>query len=264
MRSSIHGRAVDRHRFWRRADRIARSPAGPRPPPPTQRTTRAVDIQWRSGLTADGSKRGAARWARQASPCPAARPARRRVPLVPVRTAGGRGRTLRGVSAEKLPRYVRPNFYAIILGFKAQGLILRRPRRRTRPIARGDQALANRFRRPRRVTVVSAPWLSSEPRTHRTPTWSSRCSLSTASGCPSGSCTPRAAPRRRRRPARNPAPRCPGLRGVAHAAGLPSDDVPERRRLRGADRRGGDPDQLAVHASPAAVPRAGARRLPAE
>jgi hypothetical protein len=34
MRSSIHARAVHRHRFWRRADRVARSSAGPRPPPP--------------------------------------------------------------------------------------------------------------------------------------------------------------------------------------------------------------------------------------
>src|SRR4051794_14051986 len=40
-------------------------------------------------------------------------------------------------------------------------------RAQTRTIARGDQALANRFRRPPCLTVGSAPWLSNEPRTHR-------------------------------------------------------------------------------------------------
>jgi hypothetical protein len=71
MRSSIHVRAVHRHSFGRRADRVARSPRGPRPPRPTQRTTRAP------GATSVAIS--------------AARPARRGVSLVPVRTAGGRG-----------------------------------------------------------------------------------------------------------------------------------------------------------------------------
>ena len=41
-----------------------------------------------------------------------------------------------------------------------------------------------------------------------------------------------------------------------------ADHVPQRRRLRRADRRAGDPVPLAVHAPPAPVPRRGARRLP--
>jgi hypothetical protein len=69
------------------------------------------------------------------------------------------------VLAEKLPGYVRPTS-ARSSAAQAQHLILLQPRP-TRTIARGDQALANRFRRPRSLTVVSARWLSSEPRTRR-------------------------------------------------------------------------------------------------
>src|SRR3954447_4569512 len=110
MRSRIHGRAVQRDRFWRRAERVARSPAGPRPPRPRS----------------------------------AARPARRRVPLVPVRTAGGRGRTLRGVSAvsratrspggppnrarREAARVRAPELLRDHPRLQAQRLILRRPR----------------------------------------------------------------------------------------------------------------------------------------
>jgi hypothetical protein len=100
MRSSINGRAVHRHRFWRPADRVARSPADPRPPPPRSAP--------RAPSTSNGAPpsrptaarfRRAARLARQALPCSAARPPRRRVALVPARTAGGRAhlrRSLRG------------------------------------------------------------------------------------------------------------------------------------------------------------------------
>jgi hypothetical protein len=274
MRSSIHVRAVHRHSFGRRADRVARSPAGPRPPRPR-------------------SERRRARRARQASPCSAAGPARRRVPLLPVRTAGGRGarrqhlrwslrsaraardggsprmsarlktgplrrqhfvrdksikqlaretglsrNTVRAALRSKKPpgyrahrrgrywirsrtrstgccarsrRFQRSGSVSCLSRWAAararrssmaacarsgrcshrrrgrvrarsgdrarsaswtsgsrarRSLILLR-RAQTRTIARGDQALANRFRRSRSSTVVSAPWLSSEPRTHR-------------------------------------------------------------------------------------------------
>jgi hypothetical protein len=52
------------------------------------------------------------------------------------------------VLAEKLPGYVRPRFWAIIRGSKHSTRFCC-DRAQTRTIARGDQALANRFRRPR-------------------------------------------------------------------------------------------------------------------
>jgi hypothetical protein len=98
---------------------------------------------------------------RALDPSAAADDARRRHPMVlrPRPTAASAGR-----HAEPDKRRHAPQRG---LRLQAEGLILRRPCRRTRTIARGDQALANRFRRPRSVTVASAPWLSSEPRTHR-------------------------------------------------------------------------------------------------
>ena len=88
MRSSIHVRVVHRHSFGRLADRVARSPPGPRPPRPMQRTTRAPSTSNSAPASRPTAARfrRSARWARQASPCSAARPARQRVPLVPIRT----------------------------------------------------------------------------------------------------------------------------------------------------------------------------------
>jgi hypothetical protein len=91
-------------------------------PPASAR--RAPSTSNGSGLTADRSKRQAARWARQASPCSAAWPARRRVARVPARTAGGRA---------------HPG--------QAQRLNLLRPRPNP-TIVRGDHTPANGFGLP--------------------------------------------------------------------------------------------------------------------
>jgi hypothetical protein len=222
MRSSINGRAVHRHRFWRPADRVARSPAGPRPVPHAARHARRrhpMALRPRGRPQQDFAGRHAERDKRCHAP--------QRGVLVGELLSGRReaGRTCAGVSAgdggrgvrrprvrlrrdlsggpprcdrrlpadrlhrgdhpgvrrrarhdvrdderrrvaEKRHRYVRPKVYAMIRRSKHSAEFCC-DHAQTRTIVRGDQALANRFGRRRSLTVVSAPWLSSEPRTHR-------------------------------------------------------------------------------------------------
>jgi hypothetical protein len=136
-------------------------------------------------------------------------------------TEGARSRSGYGGRGVRRPRREAARVRALELlrdhpRLQAQHLILLQPRpnandRAWRSGARGP------FSTPACLTVVSAPCLSNEPRTHqgcelpatstrlllartvrrcsKTPTWCRRCSTSTASGCPSASCTPSAAPR---------------------------------------------------------------------